>query len=99
MSQATDVPCGAIVDLRGPRRSTLRARCRTRLALFEPDLMTKRVKVQCPAVEVRLELDVARNDGLEASCASLAGTLTGPHAPGVVARQIARLEHPSNALA
>src|SRR5262245_66238470 len=61
--------------------------------------MTPRVKVQRPAVQIGLILDVARNDHLEAGRASLAGTLTGPDARGVgVALEIARPKHPSNAL-
>jgi hypothetical protein len=69
-----------------------------RSALLEPNLMTPRVKVQRLAVQIGLVLDAGRN-GLEAGCASLAGTLTCPHAPSVVALDIARPEHSSNALA
>src|SRR5689334_12144004 len=61
--------------------------------------MTPHVKVQRPAVQIGLILDAGRNDGLEAGRASLAGTLTCPHAPGVVALDIARPEHSSNAFA
>jgi len=88
---------------RGTRRQSRRVRRLhrplIRSALFEPNLMTSHVKVQRLAVQVGLILDARRNDGLEASRASLAGTLTCPHAPGVIALDIARPEHSSNALA
>src|SRR5689334_22710886 len=70
-----------------------------RSALLEPNLMTPHVKVQRPAVQIGLILDAGRSDGLEAGRALLAGTLTCPHAPGVIALDIARPEHSSNALA
>jgi len=72
---------------------------RIRFALLEPNLITPGVKVQRPAVQIGLILDVARSDGLEAGRASRAGNLTGPHARGVVvALEIARPKHSSNAL-
>lgn len=62
--------------------------------------MTSRMKVQRPAVQIGLILDIARNDRFEAGRASPPGTLAGPHTRSVVvALEIARPEHPSDAVA